>query len=282
MNCTVWDSDTHQVPLCFRDFYLGEVIPAILVLLYLTHDLICCVPSGKRLVKRICKPFSQLIDVDAVVGEKDEIPLPRWKHVALVLLSIGVLATTAYIPITLLADEVDHQRILSASILVIVWTYALVQTTWNKPITPSYRLLSLYTTLMVSCSLQLFYGHGILASIQLTLSLLLFGITLTLPLYPSVPRSTSKKYAIPAINDLSPESRLNLWEYWTYSWMNPLLNLAKGKSLEDEEVWNLMPELLHRNVYRAVMEVKGSTLLWQLLRANIQDLTVGPCFSICT
>ncbi|KAG8747893.1 hypothetical protein FRC10_010512 [Ceratobasidium sp. 414] len=87
----------------------------------------------------------------------------------------------------------------------------------------------------------------------------------------------------------SPEDRVSLWGWLTFSFMGPLFKLADKRSLHpsedgkyslnDEDVWSLSPTFAHRNVFRRYLretQAKGRelSLLWYLLRSNSLDLVL--------
>lgn len=261
MHCEPWDSQAHTVPDCFTQDILQAIVPAGLVLAFLLYSLLASVPSFKDLLDRLKKPWAELIYLEDVQDDLVYHTLPTWKYASFISLSVMLLVTHIYRAITMHLSEAHRQFDPTSALAIIVWIYATGSLIVRKPITPSYRLLLLYTIYTASYILRTMQdtSHP-LPAIQAGIGLLLFALTTSLRVSASRPAHSAKAGDEPNVVLSSPEHSLSLWNYWTWFWVGDLLSLAKTKSLDDGQVYKLAPEFLHRNLYRAMGQVKYAHL----------------------
>ena len=257
MHCEPWDSQAHRVPDCFTQDILQDILPAGLVLVFLLYSLLASVPSFKDLLVRLKKPWTELIHLEDVQDDLVYHTLPTWKYASFISLSIMLLVTHIYRAVSNHLSEGQKQFDPTPALAIIVWIYATGSLIARKPITPSYRLLLLYTIYTASYILGVMQDSSHpLPAIQAGIGLLLFALATSLPVSASRPAHSAKSGDEPNVVLSSPEHSLSLWNYWTWFWVGDLLGLAKTKSLDDDQVYKLAPEFLHRNVYRAMGQDK--------------------------
>jgi ABC-type multidrug transport system fused ATPase/permease subunit len=107
------------------------------------------------------------------------------------------------------------------------------------------------------------------------LSLVLVIIEINLPLRnPSWSRDDiAEPGSEPTSRLRTPEDNLTIWQWYTVSWMKPLIRLGKKRQLNSADVWFLGYEFQHRHLHDAFRELKGSVLR-RVLRANWIDLVL--------
>ncbi|KAK5950938.1 hypothetical protein OHC33_008010 [Knufia fluminis] len=160
------------------------------------------------------------------------------------------------------------------------WAVAIGYTLLLRPRTFSLILLALFMALFASqCSLLVktwqdtFHLEQRLMLGTTIVALLAVIMTVIMPMRKPT-RSTfgiSKPFSAPT-NDLrSPEDNLTFWQWMTFSWVSPLLKLAKKRQLDEEDVWKLPYEYQHTYLHNAFRQLKGSVLR-RLLVANWFDL----------
>jgi hypothetical protein len=55
----------------------------------------------------------------------------------------------------------------------------------------------------------------------------------------------------------SPEDRVNLWQWSTFSFVKPIMDVAMKKTLDESDVWSLSPFFLHKNLFNAYLKYKN-------------------------
>lgn len=71
----------------------------------------------------------------------------------------------------------------------------------------------------------------------------------------------------------SPEDNLSLWHWMTVAWMNPLIQTARSKRLDDEDIWLLPYQFQHERLFRLFREIRGSVTA-RIFKANAPDLFI--------
>ena len=59
---------------------------------------------------------------------------------------------------------------------------------------------------------------------------------------------------VPSSLGSSPEDRVNLWLWSSFSFVKPLLNLAMTRTLDETDVWSLSPFFMHKNLFNAYLK----------------------------
>lgn len=69
------------------------------------------------------------------------------------------------------------------------------------------------------------------------------------------------KYAFtqsPSASFTCPEDNVTLWSWSTFSFTQPILNLAMKRTLNEADVWSLSPFFKHKNIFEKFLEYKTS------------------------
>lgn len=169
-------------------------------------------------------------------------------------------------------------------------SYITLKTIVKPPLTPPYMFIALALTSNFLCLLALgnelivsgdrkLAGFNILAMVVPSLFAYLAG-TLPLNTYrPSVnvakPNDVSRHFLegvcraqsfrstqIPSSDFTCPEDNVNLWTWCTFSFMQPLLNLALKRTLHESDIWRLSPFFQHKNLFHKYQEYKSKYVIF--------------------
>jgi hypothetical protein len=127
------------------------------------------------------------------------------------------------------------------------------------------------------------YAVSNLFGFQLAAAAALLGcaVMLAMPLRPaSLPCiDISAVGQKPSSNFRSPEDNLRLWQFFTVSWMAPLMAIGKKRQLDEDDVWYLGFEFQHKRLHEKFRQLQGSVLS-RLLQANGIDIFIISTISI--
>ncbi|KAH6917037.1 pleiotropic drug resistance ABC transporter [Coprinopsis sp. MPI-PUGE-AT-0042] len=86
----------------------------------------------------------------------------------------------------------------------------------------------------------------------------------------------SKDY--PSSQLTSPEDDVTLWSWCSFTFVEPIMNVAATRTLQDYDVWNLSPFFLHKNIFTKCLEYRFQhrehSLLRFLIVSNSLDLII--------
>lgn len=167
-------------------------------------------------------------------------------------------------------------------LLLVSWTLATLIIALRRPrYSPSSLLVFYIPALVAELSASKSWNtqpsfQSITNHIPTALCLFSVVIILLMPLRPISPSSgtISKVRAAPKNTERSPEDALRLWQFLTVSWIWPLLAVGKERQMQNEDVWLLGYDFQTRRLADAFREIRGSTVLRRLLRANGIDCCV--------
>jgi ABC-type multidrug transport system fused ATPase/permease subunit len=77
----------------------------------------------------------------------------------------------------------------------------------------------------------------------------------------------------------SPEDGTTLISWLLVDWLNPLLALARKRTLEDEDIWQLSPYFQHSIIYPAYVKMKPSTFMGKMYAFTAFDIAIS---SVCS
>ncbi|TAQ86636.1 hypothetical protein B7494_g5061 [Chlorociboria aeruginascens] len=151
-----------------------------------------------------------------------------------------------------------------------------------RPRTTPISLLILYTSIAVSNviimvethSFQFQNGQKILP-IQLVLAIFAIVTIFNMPLRD--PRLFNDEIApvftTSTFEFKTPEDNLTLFQYFTVSWMAPLIDMGKERQLNHEDVWAPSYEFETAHIHENFRELKGSVVM-RIAEANVVDLVI--------
>jgi hypothetical protein len=54
--------------------------------------------------------------------------------------------------------------------------------------------------------------------------------------------------------DTNPEDAANLWQWLTFSYVEPVFKSAGDHTLDEEDIWTLSPFFKHKNIFRKCLQ----------------------------
>ncbi|PHH91844.1 hypothetical protein CDD83_10094 [Cordyceps sp. RAO-2017] len=172
---------------------------------------------------------------------------------------------------------------------IVPWLAATLMTALGRP-TKAPRLLLMLYTLLLAAGLAIYSVQFLRRSIHFidlyrlvrtvlsALGILAIGfMPLRDPAWDS--RGIGNPQLPPSCYVRSPEDNLNLFRFWSMTWVYPLARIARQRELTVEEVWQLPIEWQHNRVYMAFQELKGR-LIPRLIQANGLDLLIATTLGI--
>ncbi|KAL5047653.1 hypothetical protein BDW71DRAFT_196735 [Aspergillus fruticulosus] len=176
---------------------------------------------------------------------------------------------------------------LASCVLLASWTGAVLLTAIERPRTCPKLLFPYFLTagIVEFAFIVNRNAYAILNMLgfQLAAAAGLFGcaVTLAMPLRAaSLPCiGISAVGQKPSSDFRSPEDNLRLWQFFTVSWMAPLMAIGKKRQLDESDVWYLGFEFQHKGLHEKFRQLRGSVLN-RLLQANGIDIFIISTISI--
>ncbi|KAH7101149.1 P-loop containing nucleoside triphosphate hydrolase protein [Auriculariales sp. MPI-PUGE-AT-0066] len=208
------------------------------------------------------------------------------------LVAIGLAELTILIVMTLrkpIWTETADVR-LSSLIPLTVWLYAALLPLIRPSLLPYYSLLTIYILNMLGSVVDLFVSalradpeslpgpalvpnplrFNLLAIFHICLFFLGTALVLGTPTrVTSGPPMKNSDGQNPALDEWA-----TVWQWATFTWVDPLITQGKKMALEESDVWQLARNLRARVVLKKFSGVRGTSFMWRLLKANARDLFV--------
>ncbi|KAL2868153.1 putative ABC bile acid transporter [Aspergillus lucknowensis] len=270
-----WDSANARLSLCAIGYF--ALIPAAVISCAWLSYVLRKLPFVQR--PKWTRPFVQELP------PSPELPLDRTKHRrgwVVALLAISILGSAA----ELIKLVLNGPSVADCSLLI-SWVGTVVLVATEQPRTCPKVLLVYYLAAGILeaafISNRKAYGVMNLFAYQLAASASFLGcvIALIMPLRPaSLPRiDISAVGQKPSSDFRSPEDNLRLWQFFSVSWMAPLMSVGKNRQLDESDVWYLGFEFQHRRLHEKFRQLKGS-VIGRLLQANGIDILIISTISI--
>ncbi|WAQ92564.1 hypothetical protein PtA15_17A45 [Puccinia triticina] len=243
--------------------------------------------------------FSAFITLADLPGEHAQVTRapPAWKQPAL------VAGAAALLPPSLAGFSyqiIQHPVLFDphnagAIIPMLVWLYSLIYLSIRTITRPVYQLLLLWTSLAVAEAVKISLAIDadgapskliiIWRALHILLILGLIYVAGSYPILDVLPcQNVAKPGTAPSANDTCPEDTASLWQWLSFSFLDPLLQLSQQRALKEEDVWKLSPFFQHRILFaryvRLIKEEYPSadrkiSLIWILVRSNSLDLMIS-------
>ncbi|KAK7682642.1 hypothetical protein QCA50_014442 [Cerrena zonata] len=289
----IWTSSLFHVVVA------GTVLPAFVVLLLSLDDLL----SSEQIPKPLCRafqtlkrPFNDFLSLEDLEGPLgDPVAVPIWKQRVLASGSAFVsVGWAAYVAFTESVYSATDARTIQAIVSFISWSYIFMRFTLKTMRTPSYLLILFFglEALGALIDVSVFAYEGKLGTGVIVLNVFRFTAPTLLAwltgTYPLVPIWPSKNVATPTdipSNTLSmPEDNVNLWTWSTFNFVEPVLNVANERTLNESDVWWLSPFFMHKNLFNKYLEYcnrhPSHSLLRFLLASNSLDLLLDVALEL--
>lgn len=196
----------------------------------------------------------------------------------LTLALLAVIAISLELILLLKTNDVPISTILSLS----SWVVSFLIVVLNRPrYCPGWILLFYVSSFVIELSTIPYWTNlrDLTASTHAAIALvdvLSMAVVLSMQFKPTSPASgpIGTVGTAPSHVDRSPEDSLRLWQFFSASWVWPLLMVGKKRQLEKEDVWKLGYSFQNGRVIEAFRDVKGSSLVRRLIRANALDCCI--------
>ncbi|GLB35831.1 putative ABC transporter transmembrane region [Lyophyllum shimeji] len=274
-----------------REVFLGVLLPACLILLAVVHDFANGSSGSKSLrgglLNNLCSPFRNFLTIEDVMMPGHKRDVRRLILQSRVLITLASIASAGWLGCVVYGVTLaDTTYVLRALVAMFTWAYAALRASIRSPPTPPYILIAFACThfLFFLIDFGLALAQGGEQSIQLTLDLI--GMTIpgmfvwvagTLPLQAAriAPNIAGPK-DVPSNAFSCPEDDVTLWSWCTFSFVQPIFDLAMTRTLNDSDVWILSPFFQHKNIFIKCLEYRAlhpaHSLLRFLLVSNSLDL----------
>ncbi|KAG1885552.1 P-loop containing nucleoside triphosphate hydrolase protein [Suillus subluteus] len=267
----------HNVPF-------GTWCPAAIIILAIVTDFLVY----RRLPKIIqvfwsalSAPFRNFITLDDVEGPFDD-DFPKQVRIIRVLVSVALVCSIGWLAYFGYAIAL-REPWTNALVASIAWFYTTLRLLLRAPSTPPYLLILLavsqIATACVYYSSLPNYATGPMIAflIRTIISATFVYVAGLLPLQAVRPAlNVASSTDIPSSNHSSPEDDANLWSWCTVSFVEPILDLAWKRTLNDADVWCLSPFFRHKNLFNKCLDYRSRypthSLLRFLLVSNSLDL----------
>ncbi|PLW40557.1 hypothetical protein PCANC_16781 [Puccinia coronata f. sp. avenae] len=286
------DSQEEDDPISIIKFILIFWFPSILLAVNLLSLL---PPLPSRLRWNFFSSFISITDLNP--HQLVKISPPKWKQASLLSLSASLLLPS----LADLSYEIKQQSSFlnlnpAGSIVpLLVWLYSVIYLSLRTITRPVYQLLLLWTSvglaettkIWISVEANQDLSKFILICRFLTVIIILGMIYLTgsYPILDTLPcPNVAKAGSSPSAQETCPEDTVSLWQWLSYSFLNPLLKLSQQRTLTEEDVWKLSPFFQHRILFDRYLQLikeeypsenRKINLIWVLIRSNSIDLMIG-------
>ncbi|KAH6873975.1 multidrug resistance-associated ABC transporter [Coprinopsis sp. MPI-PUGE-AT-0042] len=269
---------------CIRDAW-SSIAPAAVVGLLCTYSAIRVLGITRRVPDSLKEPFKPFISVEeAEAIDADEngpttthsTPQAVWR--TLVFATLGLLQTLVWLALgayNLYLGESPFNAGLFSLLIAATWAYTVIRTVLHRGPAPPYDVLIAYVAILCGAILKV---GGELWQEQHDWSRLgwasawsnLVVVLVTLSVLLSMPLNHLSETA--KAGSSSPEDYTSLFGWITFSWVYPLVQSGRFKTLNEDDVWNLSPAFRSKPVFTKFSEIKKPTLLRRLWIANSLDL----------
>ncbi|KAG8988966.1 hypothetical protein FRB94_014789 [Tulasnella sp. JGI-2019a] len=263
---------------------LIQAVPAAFALFIFTTDILRSfgfLSPFRTFLSTPFRPFLTEYDLLEYDNEHYTQKVSRSKWVALVtLLSIQAALSSGIAAYDAILGEVlPTNPVFSA----LSWTYFAARTVARPKTTPPYALICFSVIFFVvnAAHATSESGPAIWVSVLQRMGCLgIIGVGLRFHLQGHLSDNrVAEPGAVPTSSTTSPEDKVRLSNWFTFSWVQPIMDLAGLQTLDDENVWQLSPYFKHRNLFTkylsASSEKPNQSLLRFLLSWNSLDLIIS-------
>ncbi|KAJ7170194.1 pleiotropic drug resistance ABC transporter [Mycena filopes] len=266
----------------------ADILSLLLISITIVHDITSRVQSPKHLKpwQTLTAPFRNFLtldDLEEPVG--DRASRSRLKTSSLVVL--GFLQSAGFLGCFVYALASEERGAAASVLLSIAWGYTSVRIALRPPTTPPY-LSAAFASIqcvvpLVHLSLDMVHSGGrpsdtsLFNAARIIAPGLFLWVAGTLPLQ-TVAASTNiaGPKDIPSVTLSCPEDDVTLWQWATFSFVEPIFHLANKGTLNDADVWSLSPYFKHKNLFNKCLKYRARhpthSLLRFLLVSNSLDL----------
>lgn len=279
-----------------ENFLLTAAIPAALILVSFVSDVLRLIHLPRPIQfawHTFCRPFEGFIHIeDLQDGVRIPVVPALWKGRVLVVLAALQTAVAAAVSIHGYLSGNVHN---TAAYLVtcICWAYVTLRTSVKPPATPPYMFLIFAFLYVLSAVVSLGYdarvstGRAVKDVLEMVIPGLFTWVCGTLPVKTARPAdNVAKPTSPPSVLLTVPEDDVTLWQWFTFSFVEPIFGVSDQRTLQATDVWSLSPYFQHRNLFNKYLEYRRAhpdhSLLRFLIVSNSLDLILDLLLSSWT
>ncbi|KAJ7070796.1 P-loop containing nucleoside triphosphate hydrolase protein [Mycena amicta] len=259
-----------------------DAASVLLVALAVLSDTATRIRTPKRPLRRWrpLRSFLTLGDLEETVGQPARRSLLRTAS----LVSLPLLQCALFLGFFVQA-LVSSQATTGWLLLCLAWGYTSLRIALDPPITPPYLSAAFAFIQCVAPLIQLtldLIDTGDLVPIlfnsaRAVIPAIFLGVLGTLPLQTVAPaQNIAKPSDVPSVSMSSPEDNVTMWQWATFSFVEPIFHLANKTTLNDSDVWSLSPYFKHKNLFNKFLKYRSNypthSLIRFLLASNSLDL----------
>ncbi|KDR85730.1 hypothetical protein GALMADRAFT_84830 [Galerina marginata CBS 339.88] len=283
----LYDSDSNDDPFS-PPKWLDTVLPASILLVALLLDLVRSIHYPKPLQsiwRWFSFPFRNFLTLDDLLEPVDRTPIDS-KTKSRYLVGLAGVAFIGWVGcLTFGISGHNKEYAIKSLVYSISWGYIALRVFMKPPLTPPYLLISFAVTSVLLSLIA--FGNNISLADDLKAPVLdVFAMIVpaafawiagTLPLKTYRPSlNVAGPMDIPSVSLSCPEDNVNLWTWSGFTFVQPILDLATKRTLNDIDVWSLSPFFRHKNLFHKNLEYRTNhpshSLLKFLLSSNSLDL----------
>ncbi|KAF8078960.1 ATP-binding cassette transporter [Lyophyllum atratum] len=257
-----------------REFFLGALLPGGFVLLAVVQDLAKAIPArkplGKGLFNKFCAPFQNFLTIEDIVnpvyGTAEARRFVLRARILNILASIALAGWIGCFVYGAILRDTDY----ALRALVAIFTWISIR----PPSTVPYVLFAFACTHFLFFLVE--FGFDLMEKNLRGSELALDLIGMIIPGIFVWVAGALPLQAVPSIAFSCPEDDVTLWSWCTFSFIQPIFDLAMTRTLNDTDIWILSPYFQHKNIFNKCLEYRAlhptHSLLRFLLVSNSLDL----------
>ncbi|KAJ7751195.1 P-loop containing nucleoside triphosphate hydrolase protein [Mycena maculata] len=267
-----------------------DIVSFVFLLATIIYDITVEVqlsPKSTRSIWQTLKsPFQNFLTLEDL-EESPGPSAPRSRLKITYLVGLGLLQCAGWLACFVYALVSGEYVAIVALFNSLAWGYTSLRLVLHPPITPPFLSVVLAAIQSVVPFTQLTLGvvhTGTIWSTMLPLDAariiapaIFIWIAGTLPLQTrAVAVNVAGPKDIPSVALSCPEDKVTMWEWATFSFVEPIFDLANKGTLNDNDVWSLSPYFKHKNLFNKCLEYRARhpthSLIRFLLASNSLDL----------
>ncbi|KAJ3833131.1 P-loop containing nucleoside triphosphate hydrolase protein [Lentinula raphanica] len=278
-------------------YHVDILAPSLIILITIVYDTLSSLrttfPSPlKRLWLRLTSPFQNFLtldDFDEPIGK----PIPKSELKIKLLCALSLLESSIWLGYVVF-EFVNQEGTAAfrALLICLSWFYVSMRVVSKRPSTPPY-LLILFACLhaftsFFNLSFSTFEGPYLWqGALNIVIPVLFSWIAGSLPLQDVPPgERIATRNDTPSVLKTCPEDDVTLWSWLTFTFVEPIFDVANKGTLNDIDVWSLSPYFKHKNLFNKYLEYQAKhpthSLLRFLLVSNSLDLILDVVLELWT
>ncbi|KAJ6621075.1 pleiotropic drug resistance ABC transporter [Mycena sp. CBHHK59/15] len=264
----------------------ADILSVLLLSATIVYDAGSRARPPKSTLQILCSPFQNFLtlqDLQEPVGR----PAARSRLKTISLVGLAFVQSAGWLAYFVYAWVLGDRRTTAPLLACIAWGYTSLRIIGNPPTTPPYLSLIFasiqFLDPFIHLALDLVQTGGNtsallpLNAVRMIAPAIFIWIAGTLPLQAvAASLNIAGPKDIPSVTLSCPEDNVTLWEWTTFSFVEPIFHLATKGTLNDSDVWTLSPYFKHKNLFNKCLEYRARhpthSLIRFLLVSNSLDL----------